>query len=175
MWPESAFAWEFTGTIGVALSVVTHHLCFGEVSNISYVRVSSPDLTSRYETTSLNDRVWKNLTSSLKSGTLLDNRSMSNNNIVIDDTRVNIATWFNGYILANVKWGSHAVWEGMSSMECASIANWTEMTDSDGVELSSHDNTVPDCSILGYENVTCQGSIWSNPSIINSWYLFVEW
>jgi hypothetical protein len=65
--------------------------------------------------------------------------------IVIDDARVKVAISTDRYIFTNIAGSSDSVVQRVVGVNCGSIPDRSEMTDSHWVYLSSDCDSVPNC------------------------------
>ena len=104
MWIESLWL-ELWCAVGVTLWIVLNLFLLSEVPH-EFDWIATPDLASGDESAWLNDRVGKNLSSSLDSYSLTNDWALAYDYIIIYDWTVDCAIWLNGNILSNVNWGS---------------------------------------------------------------------
>lgn len=145
--------WELWSRVGVASGIVSKHFFLSQISDISHW-ISTPNLSSRNQSTWRNNWVGKNLSTSFDSSSTHNDRVVTNHNIIIDDAWIDWAVWFNSDIFANIDWCCKTVRQGLGSVDHSAIANAWEMSDSNWVVFSTNCDVVPDCWIFADQNFT---------------------
>ena len=137
--------------------------------------VATPELLSWDQTT------WGNDATSGELSTLLDARAFENDGLFTDhDIILNVARVESGScsdraVLANDTVCRHASWESSGSVDNTVIANGSEASNRNPVNIASHDTVVPDGGPLVDSDFSDNSCVWCDPVVIKSWHQVVQW
>ena len=136
--------------------------------------VTAPNLAARYEPSRWNNGVSENNRSALDARALHNYGVFANDAVVINYTAVDAAPCFDSYILTNVDRRSDTTWERVGSVDRCSVTNRGELSDSDGVVLSSDSNVVPNSCPFADEDISDESCVGSYPGFSGLRNCFVE-